>query len=101
MRLKLHMKKPEKIISYKYLGVYVLDVHEEMPAANVLKAGDQIIQIDNLHFDLHNNLLTMLLQKKQVKKFKSSIFAKRQKKERRLPYKPLKNALIKWDWDFA
>ena len=43
MPLKLLMKKLEKKF-HKYLGVYVLDVHEDMPAAQVLKAGDRRVK---------------------------------------------------------
>ena len=64
MRLKSLTKKPGKIFSYKYLGVYVLDVQEDMPAADVLKAGDQIIQVDNLHFESSQQFMDYIATKK-------------------------------------
>ncbi|MFJ7638709.1 SepM family pheromone-processing serine protease [Peribacillus sp. NPDC097264] len=48
--IKIAYDKAGKEVDYQYLGVYVLDVLEEMPAAKELKAGDQIIQVDRVRF---------------------------------------------------
>ncbi|MFE0505884.1 SepM family pheromone-processing serine protease [Peribacillus butanolivorans] len=48
--IKIAYEKAGKEVDYEYLGVYVLDVLKGMPAAKELKAGDQIIQVDNLKF---------------------------------------------------
>ena len=48
--IKIAYDKAGKEVQYQYLGVYVLDVLEEMPAAKELKAGDQIIQVDRVRF---------------------------------------------------
>ncbi|MFJ8244091.1 SepM family pheromone-processing serine protease [Peribacillus asahii] len=50
--------------SYQYLGVFVLDVHEDMPAAEVLKAGDQIIQVDGLSFESSQQFIDYIATKK-------------------------------------
>ena len=44
--------------------MYVLDVHEDMPAANVLKAGDQIIQVDDLRFKSSQQFIDYIATKK-------------------------------------
>lgn len=62
--IKVAYEKAGKQISYKYLGVYVLDVHEDMPAADVLRAGDQIIQVDQLHFDSSQQFIDYIATKK-------------------------------------
>ena len=62
--IKVAYEKAGKQISYKYLGVYVLDVHEDMPAADVLRAGDQIIQLDQLHFDSSQQFIDYIATKK-------------------------------------
>lgn len=62
--IKVAYEKAGKEISYKYLGVYVLDVHEDMPAADVLRAGDQIIQVDQLHFDSSQQFIDYIATKK-------------------------------------
>ncbi|MGE7876944.1 SepM family pheromone-processing serine protease [Peribacillus muralis] len=48
--IKIAYEKAGKEVDYEYLGVYVLDVLEGMPAAKELKAGDQIIQVDDVKF---------------------------------------------------
>ncbi|MFB7640161.1 SepM family pheromone-processing serine protease [Peribacillus butanolivorans] len=48
--IKIAYEKAGKEVDYEYLGVYVLDVLKGMPAAKELKAGDQIIQVDNVKF---------------------------------------------------
>ena len=53
-----------KEFSYQYLGVFVLDVHEDMPAAGILKAGDQIIQVDRLSFDSSQQFIDYIATKK-------------------------------------
>ena len=62
--IKVAYEKAGKEISYKYLGVYVLDVHKDMPAAKVLKAGDQIIQVDNLRFESSRQFMDYIATKK-------------------------------------
>ena len=79
--IKVAYEKAGKEISYKYLGVYVLDVHEDMPAAKVLKAGDQIIQIDNLHFDSSQQFIDYVTTKKAGEKVQ--IVYKREETEKR------------------
>lgn len=46
--IKVAYDKAGKNVTLQHLGVYVLDVYEDMPAVNFLKAGDQIIQVDNM-----------------------------------------------------
>lgn len=79
--IKVAYEKAGKKFSYKYLGVYVLDVHEDMPAANVLKAGDQIIQVDDLHFDSSQQFINYIATKKAGDKVR--IVYKREETEKR------------------
>ncbi|MGE7601910.1 SepM family pheromone-processing serine protease [Peribacillus sp. NPDC097675] len=48
--IKIAYDKAGKEVAYQYLGVYVLDVLKGMPAAKDLKAGDQIVQVDDVRF---------------------------------------------------
>lgn len=79
--IKVAYEKAGGKFSYKYLGVYVLDVHEDMPAANVLKAGDQIIQVDDLHFDSSQQFINYIATKKAGDKVQ--IVYKREETEKR------------------
>lgn len=79
--IKVAYEKAGEKFSYKYLGVYVLDVHEDMPAANVLKAGDQIIQVDDLHFDSSQQFINYIATKKAGDKVQ--IVYKREETEKR------------------
>lgn len=63
--IKVAYEKAGKDVSYQYLGVYVLDVHEDMPASSVLQAGDQIIQVDNLHFKSSQQFINYIASKKK------------------------------------
>lgn len=62
--IKVAYEKAGEKFSYKYLGVYVLGVQEDMPAAQFLKAGDQIIQVDHLHFDSSQQFMNYIATKK-------------------------------------
>ena len=88
--IKVAYEKAGEDISYKYLGVYVLDVHEDMPAGKVLKAGDQIIEVDNLHFNSSQQFIEYIPPKKQGKKSKSSIKEKIQKRKTTIALQPFK-----------
>lgn len=89
--IKVAYEKAGKKFSYKYLGVYVLDIHEDMPAANVLKAGDQIIQVDNLRFDSSQQFINYIATKKAGDKVQ--IVFKREETEKRatIALQPFKN----------
>ncbi len=63
--IKVAYEKAGKEFSYKYLGIYVLDVHEDMPAGGVLKAGDQIIQVDDLRFTSSKQFMDYIATKKE------------------------------------
>ena len=63
--IKVAYEKAGKEFSYKYLGIYVLDVHEDMPAGKVLKAGDQIIQVDDLRFTSSKQFMDYIATKKE------------------------------------
>lgn len=62
--IKVAYEKAGKRYSYQYLGVYVLDVHEDMPANDVLQAGDQIIQVDDLRFQSSRQFIDYIATKK-------------------------------------
>lgn len=79
--IKVAYEKAGKKVSYKYLGVYVLDIHEDMPAADVLKAGDQIIQVDDLRFDSSQQFINYIATKKAGDKVQ--IVYKREETEKR------------------
>lgn len=89
--IKVAYEKAGKKVSYKYLGVYVLDIHEDMPAANVLNAGDQIIQVDNLRFDSSQQFINYIATKKAGDKVQ--IVYKREETEKRatIALQPFKN----------
>ncbi len=63
--IKVAYEKAGKEFSYKYLGIYVLDVHEDMPAGEVLRAGDQIIQVDDLRFTSSKQFMDYIATKKE------------------------------------
>ena len=63
--IKVAYEKAGKEVFYQYLGVYVLDVLEDMPAADVLKAGDQIIQVDHSHFKSSQQFIDYIASKKK------------------------------------
>ncbi len=54
-----------KEYSFEYLGVYVLDVTEGMPAYNVIKSGDKIVSIDGNPILKSDDLLEYIAKKEQ------------------------------------
>jgi Lon-like protease len=48
--IQVAFKKANKPYHFIYKGVYVLDVYPKMPAAKVLKPGDQIVRVANHTF---------------------------------------------------
>lgn len=62
--IKVAYEKAGKTYNYQYLGVYVLDVREGMPAAEYLKAGDQIIQVDDVKFKSSQEFIDYVAKKK-------------------------------------
>ena len=57
-------EKAGKKVEHQYLGVYVLDVLDGMPASEILEAGDQIIQIDDLKFESAQEFMDYINTKK-------------------------------------
>ncbi|MCA1029955.1 PDZ domain-containing protein [Bacillus timonensis] len=55
----------EKPVSFKYHGVFVMGVLEDMPAFEKLQVGDRIHQIDNLSFETAEEFIEYV-SKKQV-----------------------------------
>lgn len=62
--IKIAYEKAGKEVEYEYLGVYVLDVLKGMPAAKELKAGDQIIQVDDVKFKSAQEFMDYINEKK-------------------------------------
>ncbi len=89
--IKVAYEKAGKNFSYKYLGVYVLDVHEDMPAADVLKAGDQIIQVDNLRFESSRQFMDYIATKKAGDKIQIVYKREETKKRATIALKPFKD----------
>jgi Lon-like protease len=62
--IKVAYDKAGKSYETAYLGVYVLDVIEGMPAAESLKPGDRIIQVDNYPFTSSQQFIDYVADKK-------------------------------------
>ncbi|CUA78936.1 SepM family pheromone-processing serine protease [Anoxybacillus suryakundensis] len=58
-------KKANKSFSYRNKGVYVLYVVDGMPAANVLKSGDQIVAVDGQRINEADEFIQYVGQKKK------------------------------------
>ncbi|OIK15178.1 SepM family pheromone-processing serine protease [Bacillus sp. MUM 13] len=62
--IKVAYEKAHKPISFKYLGVYVLEAVKGMPAYGKLHAGDQIVQVDDLKFHSSKEFMDYVGKKK-------------------------------------
>lgn len=89
--IKIAYEKAGKEVEYEYLGVYVLDVLKGMPAAKELKAGDQIIQVDDVKFKSAQEFMDYINGKKAGDEVK--IVYKREETEKTvvLSLQPFKN----------
>ncbi len=58
-------KKANKPFSYRNKGVYVLYVVDGMPAANVLKSGDQIVAVDGQRINEADEFIQYVSEKKE------------------------------------
>ncbi|MBT2615546.1 MULTISPECIES: SepM family pheromone-processing serine protease [unclassified Bacillus (in: firmicutes)] len=89
--IKIAYEKAGKEVEYEYLGVYVLDVLKGMPAAKELKAGDQIIQVDDVKFKSAQEFMDYINEKKAGDEVK--IVYKREETEKTavLSLQPFKN----------
>ncbi|WP_461201707.1 SepM family pheromone-processing serine protease [Anoxybacillus sp. TBDG-1] len=58
-------KKANKPFSYRNKGVYVLYVVDGMPAANVLKSGDQIVAVDGQRINEADEFIQYVSEKKK------------------------------------
>ncbi|TDL89741.1 PDZ domain-containing protein [Vibrio vulnificus] len=89
--IKIAYEKAGKEVEYEYLGVFVLDVLKGMPAAKELKAGDQIIQVDDVKFKSAQEFMDYINEKKAGDEVK--IVYKREETEKMavLSLQPFKN----------
>ncbi|MGE7903799.1 SepM family pheromone-processing serine protease [Peribacillus sp. NPDC094092] len=89
--IQIAYEKAGKEVEYEYLGVYVLDVLKGMPAAKELKAGDQIIQVDDVKFKSAQEFMNYINGKKAGDEVK--IVYKREETEKTavLSLQPFKN----------
>lgn len=62
--IKVAYEEAQKPISFEYLGVYVLDVIEGMPAARILLPGDQIVKVDDFEFQSSKQFMDYVGNKK-------------------------------------
>lgn len=89
--IKIAYDKAGKEVEYQYLGVFVLSVLKEMPAAKELEAGDQIIQVDNVKFESAQEFMDYINDKKAGEKVE--LVFKREGTERKatIPLKTFKD----------
>ncbi|PPA72155.1 SepM family pheromone-processing serine protease [Jeotgalibacillus proteolyticus] len=63
--IEVAFKKAEAEYSYTYRGVYVLSVYPDMPAEDVLRAGDRITSIDQTAFESSEEFIDYVATKKE------------------------------------
>ncbi|MEW9501413.1 SepM family pheromone-processing serine protease [Jeotgalibacillus marinus] len=71
--IEVAFTKADADFSYTYRGVYVLNVYPDMPAEDLLNAGDRITAIDDLKFESSEEFIEYVAQKKEGDKVKITI----------------------------
>ena len=66
--VKIAYEKAGEKVETQYLGIYVLGVIDGMPAADVLKPGDQITGLDGKRFGSSQEFMKYIAEKKQGEK---------------------------------
>ncbi|PLR84098.1 hypothetical protein CVD25_12730 [Bacillus canaveralius] len=89
--IEVSYQKAGKQIDYKYKGVYVLNVFDDMPAAGKLAVGDKIFEVDGREFESSDQFVDYVGGKKAGEEISLSFERDGKTKNVSLPIEPYKD----------